>query len=73
MKKPVVDYRTFRLRKINEPQFSHLKLLLGCLTNATLRTSALHCIKMCSICQKYGIPCWGIPYFYCRDQDSNRR
>ena len=29
MKKPVVDYRTFRLRKINEPQFSHLKLLLG--------------------------------------------
>lgn len=29
MKKPVVDYRSFRLRKINEPQFSHLKLLLG--------------------------------------------
>lgn len=29
MKKPVVDYRQFRLRKINEPQFSHLKLLLG--------------------------------------------
>ena len=29
MKKPVVDYRTFRLRKINEPQFVHLKLLLG--------------------------------------------
>ena len=29
MKKPVVDYRTFRLRKINEPQFAHLKLLLG--------------------------------------------
>lgn len=29
MKKPVVDYRTFRLSKINEPQFSHLKLLLG--------------------------------------------
>ena len=29
MKKPVVDYRTFRLRKINDPQFSHLKLLLG--------------------------------------------
>ena len=27
MKKPVVDYRTFRLRRINEPQFSHLKLL----------------------------------------------
>lgn len=29
MKQPVVDYRTFRLSKINEPQFSHLKLLLG--------------------------------------------
>jgi len=29
MKKPVVDYRTFRLRRINEPQFAHLKLLLG--------------------------------------------
>ena len=29
MKKPVVDYRTFRLRKINDPEFSHLKLLLG--------------------------------------------
>ena len=29
LKKPVVDYRTFRLNRINEPQFSHLKLLLG--------------------------------------------
>ena len=29
MKKPVVDYRTFRLHRLNEPQFSHLKLLLG--------------------------------------------
>ena len=29
MKKPVVDYRTFRLSRINEPQFSHLKLLAG--------------------------------------------
>ena len=29
MKKPVVDYRIFRLNKINEPEFSHLKLLLG--------------------------------------------
>lgn len=29
MKKPVVDYRTFRLSRINEPQFSHLKLLGG--------------------------------------------
>ena len=29
MKKPVVDYRAFRLSRINDPQFSHLKLLLG--------------------------------------------
>ncbi len=29
MKKPTVDYRTFRLSKLNEPQFSHLKLLLS--------------------------------------------
>ncbi|MBR7132735.1 MAG: phosphatidic acid phosphatase [Clostridia bacterium] len=29
MKKPVVDYREFRLSRLNEPQFSHLKLLLG--------------------------------------------
>lgn len=29
MKKPVVDYRTFRLSKVNDPEFSHLKLLLG--------------------------------------------
>ncbi len=29
MKKPVVDYRQFRLRRLNEPQFSHLKLLGG--------------------------------------------
>ena len=29
MRKPVVDYRQFRLRRLNEPQFSHLKYLLG--------------------------------------------
>lgn len=29
MKKPVVDYREFRLNKLNTPEFSHLKLLLG--------------------------------------------
>jgi len=29
MRKPVVDYREFRLSKINEPRFSHLKLLLS--------------------------------------------
>ena len=29
MKKPVVDYSEFRLYKINDPRFSHLKLLLG--------------------------------------------
>ncbi len=29
MKKPVVDYREFRFSRINEPRFSHLKLLAG--------------------------------------------
>lgn len=29
MKQPVIDYREFRLSKINDPRFSHLKLLLG--------------------------------------------
>lgn len=29
MKKPVVDYRNFRLSKLNTPEFSHLWLLLG--------------------------------------------
>ena len=29
MRKPVVDYRQFRLSRLNDPQFSHLKLLLG--------------------------------------------
>ena len=29
MKQPVVDYRAFRLKKLNDPQFSHLKLLFG--------------------------------------------
>ena len=29
MKKPVVDYRAFRLSRLNEPRFAHLKLLGG--------------------------------------------
>ncbi len=29
MKKPVVDYREFRLTRLNDPRFSHLKLLFG--------------------------------------------
>lgn len=29
MKTPVVDYRQFRLSRLNDPQFSHLKLLFG--------------------------------------------
>ncbi len=29
MKTPVVDYREFRLSRLNDPRFSHLKLLLG--------------------------------------------
>lgn len=29
MRKPVVDYRKFRLSRLNDPEFSHLKLLAG--------------------------------------------
>ena len=29
VRKPTVDYRAFRLNKINDPAYSHLKLLLG--------------------------------------------
>ena len=29
LRKPVVDYREFRLSRINEPRFSHVKLLGG--------------------------------------------
>ena len=29
MRKPAVDYRKFRFSKLNTPEFSHLKLLLG--------------------------------------------
>ena len=36
MKKPVVDYRQFRLRRLNEPQFSHLKPLGGWIGYFTL-------------------------------------
>lgn len=29
MRKPVINYKTFRLSKINEPQFKHLQYLMG--------------------------------------------
>lgn len=29
MKKPVIDYKSFRFSRIHEPQYSHIKLLLG--------------------------------------------
>ena len=29
MRKPEIDYRTFRLSRLNDPQFAHLKLLGG--------------------------------------------
>ena len=36
MKKPVVDYREFRFSRINEPRFSHVKLLAGWIIYFTL-------------------------------------
>ena len=29
MRKPVVDYRNFRLSKLKEPEYNHLLFLLG--------------------------------------------
>ena len=55
MKKPVVDYRTFRLSRINEPQFSHLKLLLGWVIDFALYfiTENLIPIENCHV-----VHCW---------------
>jgi len=36
MRKPVVDYRGFRLSRLNEPQFKHLKYLAGWIGYFTL-------------------------------------
>jgi hypothetical protein len=41
MKKPVVDYREFRLSRLNEPRFAHLRLLGGELTKMVENTSVL--------------------------------
>lgn len=51
MKKPIVDYRTFRLKRINEPQFSHLKLLVGWLVYFLfyLLTENLIPMESCSV------------------------
>ena len=69
MKKPVVDYRQFRLSRLHEPQFSHLKLLLGWLvyfasyglTEALLdptRCHVIHCALDDKIpfCEYFVIP-----------------
>ena len=69
MRKPVVDYRTFKLSKINEPQFRHLKLLLGWLVYFALyfltenlipyeKCSPVHCAldDMIPFCEYFAIP-----------------
>lgn len=38
MRKPVVDYRQFRFKKLNQPEFSHLWFLLGWVGYFTLYT-----------------------------------
>lgn len=55
MRKPVVDYRTFRLSKINEPQFKHLLYLLGWVGYFTLYflTENLIPYERC-----YPVHCW---------------
>ena len=72
MKKPMVDYGQFRLNKINDPQFSHLKLLLGWVAYLVLffLTENLVPAERC-----YPVHCWlddlipfcewfVIPYYY---------
>lgn len=69
MRKPVVDYKTFKLSKINEPQFRHLKLLLGWLVYFALyfltenlipyeKCSPVHCAldDMIPFCEYFAIP-----------------
>ena len=55
MKKPVVDYREFRLSRLNEPRFSHLKLLAGWLVYFVMYALTEHLIppERCHV-----IHCW---------------
>ena len=69
MNRPTVDYRSFRLSRLNEPQFSHLKWLLGWvfylaayfLTEAlipTERCRVIHCFldDLIPFCEYFVIP-----------------
>lgn len=69
MKKPIVDYRDFRLSKINEPQYNHLLYLLGWLGYFALyfltenlipyeKCSPVHCAldDMIPFCEYFVIP-----------------
>lgn len=51
MRRPVVDYREFRPSRLNEPQFSHLKLLLGWVVYFILffLTENLIPVEMCHV------------------------
>ena len=55
MKRPVVDYREFRLSRLNEPRFAHLKLLGGWLVYFALffLTENLIPISACHV-----VHCW---------------
>lgn len=55
MKKPVVDYSGFRLSKINDPRFSHLKLLSGWIGYFILYVLTENLIPA-EIC--YPVHCW---------------
>lgn len=72
MKKPVVDYREFRLSRLNEPRFSHLKLLGGWIAYFALyfltenlipaeRCHVMHCAldDLVPFCEVFIIPYWG--------------
>ncbi len=55
MKKPVVDYRRFRLSRLNEPEFSHLKLLGGWIVYFVFYFLTETCIPA-EAC--YPVHCW---------------
>ena len=46
MKRPVVDYREFRLFRLKEPRFAHLSLLAGWLVYLVLYFITENCIPM---------------------------
>lgn len=71
MRPPVVDYREFRIGRINEPRFAHVKLLLGWVIYFALyfltenlipadRCHVMHCRldDLVPFCEYFVVPYW---------------